>query len=218
MAKFKKTMRRKTYKKKKPVSLAKKLLKLTDSKSFNYQHAGVTLTHGFYYSTCPTQHIVQGTTNVTRIGDSCYLQSFKVQGVVNAPAASGTFRYRMIVAWSTVQVANITFTNGILGGSNLFHSGTDAVTTNGIINSKAITVLSDSIIDINSNFTSGTDLRSFALTVPINQNFQYVADGSTFGKRKNLFFLVLPYATNGASGLTPAGAVSFSYQLKFKDP
>lgn len=221
MAKTYKKFAKKYYKKKykKRPSLQKQMLRLSDAKYQSYEWSANGLLHNTIWSVSPLQNIVQGTTNQTRIGDSIYLQNMTISGLVNATAlANAALRARIIVGWSSKQIANTTFATPVLGTTDLFQPNTYNFNVSaGVINPRAFTVLSDMVIDINAVVTSARDLKSFYYTVPLNQNFDYIASQSSFGKRKNLFFVVIPFFVTG-TGTTTVCDVVASYTVKYKDP
>lgn len=219
MAKYKRKViykRKKVYKKK---SLSRQLLRLADMKEKTAQSGETSMFHNSIYSISPTQTITQGTTNQTRVGDSVYLQSFHLNGFFAASsAANAVQKYRVIVGWTGRENANTAFATGVIAATDLYLPNTFGDQTIGIINSKAFTVLSDMIIDINSNVSTSKDLKSFSINIPLRQNFRYISEGGAFGKNKNLIFVVVPYINGGTPGATNAGTISFSWALKFKDP
>jgi len=217
MAKY---VKRRTYKKKKyykKPSLAKQIIRMADSKSFCEAVFQNAIDHDGCVSISPTQRITQGVTNTNRIGDTIYLQNLVVNGYYTCPtAALSITRVRIMVIWSRLAVANTTFVSGVVGPTQLFLSGSTATTNvNGIVNSKAVTVLSDMILEVNPSISTAKDVKSFAFTVPLNQNFDYAEAVGTMGKRKNLYIVAIPMKVGGGDD---AGDVVLSYALKFKDP
>ena len=217
MAKY---VKRRTYKKKKyykKASLSKQILRMADTKAFCegvFQNGNV---HDSVVSISPTQRLTQGVTNTNRIGDSVHLQSLTINGYYVAPnVALSINRVRIMVVWSRLAVANTTFTSGIIGPTQLFLAGSTTTTNvNGIVNTKAVTVLSDMILEVNPSISTAKDIKSFAFTVPLNQNFDYAEPVGTMGKRKNLYIIAIPFKVGGGAD---AGDVIVSYALKFKDP
>lgn len=218
MAKYykKRTVFKRTYKKKK-VSLGKQLIRMADSKSHSIEVSLTGMIHNTIGSISPTQLLTQGTGNTNRIGDSVYLQNLVINGYYTCPAVANSIcRLRVIVMWSRNILDNQTFVTGVVPTTDIFLPGTATIATNGIVNTKACTILADVILEVNPSISTAKDIKSFAMTVPLNQTFDYVAAGSSKGKRKNLFIVAIPFKVGG--GLVDAGDVVFSHTLKFKDP
>jgi len=216
-----KYVKRRSYKRKykgKKMSLGRQLIRMADAKANSFESAKTDMVHNSIWSISPTQLLTQGTGNTNRIGDSVYLQNVVINGYYSCPTTALSInRCRIMVFWSRVAIDNQTFLSTVITGTDLFHPGTAFVMSNGIVNSKAVTVLADVILEVNPSVSTAKDIKSFAMTVPLNQNFDYAAYGSAKGKRKNLFIAAIPFVVGGA-GFGPAGDVIFSHTLKFKDP
>lgn len=214
--KFKRSFKRK-YKKK--PSLSRQIMRLADTKRYAFEDINSVLLHNVFYSHCPTQMITQGVTNVNRVGDSVYLQDICINGFVNALATKlCNIRLRIIVGWHTKQVAATTLTTTGLASTDIFLPATSTAITNGIVNPRSFTVLSDSVIDLNSTNSTSEDIKSFYMTIPLKHNFEYSEGAGTYGKRKNLFVCFLPHEVGAVAVTESAAAVTWSYCLKFKDP
>lgn len=179
-----------------------------------------SMTHNTLYTCCPSQAITQGDGNTNRDGDSAYLCALKMKGVFYTSTLEGGYQYRIIVGYSgeEISTANVdtTFVSG-LGTSEVFLPNTaTAITSNGIINPKAFTVLYDETFDVNSQLVDIYDSIGFDFTVPLNTQLPYQASGSVFGKYKNLYVLVMGWIGGGSSGVSAVGNVSASYDLIFK--
>lgn len=179
----------------------------------------VSLVHNTGLTLVPTAGVVQGDTNAQRDGDSIDLCALKLRGFYNAAAATGAYACRIIVGWTGEEYNNGTVLATGLGSSEVFLANTvTSVTSLGIVNPKAFTVLYDTVIDVNSLIANALDLESFAFTVPLNDtSFPYQADGSTFGKQKNLAVYVVASVAGGTVGVTAAGGITLTYDLVFKN-
>lgn len=175
------------------------------------------MTHQTIYTTNLTSKIVQGDSNADRDGDSVHLTAFKLKGVIHSPTTAGAYVYRVLVGWSGEEYA-LTASSAGLTSAELFlpnQGGAFFATAN--VNPKAFTVIHDEIIDINSNITATSDLKSIAFNVPIKQKYAYQSTGSTFGKFKNLYIVVISGVVGGTSGTTASGSYFFDTDLIFQN-
>ena len=175
------------------------------------------MTHGTIYTTNLTSKVGQGTTNTDRIGDFIHPVSLKCRGVINTPATTGAFEYRILVGYSGEEY-NVSASNAGLITSEIFLPSTGAgFTTNAIVNPKAFTCLYDEVVDINSLVATASDLKSVAFTVPLAGKFPYQSTGSVFGKVKNLYMVVIGNVIGGVVGTTATGTYLFNTDLVFQD-
>lgn len=214
---------RRTYRPKKQVSFASRVKKVIKATA-QLKHSGNELftdpvASQTFYFVSPTQRISQGTDIQSRLGDQVKLQYLKINGYVNAPSTTLTnTRWRIFVFYSSIGAAAATTTSGAFTASQLFQSGTGVANkTSGIFDEKAITVLADQLIDLNSMVDTSKDVKSFAMNIPLHDfKFSYVDGGSAFGKNKNLYLAVTGYTTNVAAAAN-IGSYYYSYDLGFKD-
>lgn len=173
-------------------------------------------THNTIYTSAITPLVVQGTSNTQRIGDKIHLDNLRLNGWINTPTASGAYTYRVMVLWSGNEYNNTGLTSG-LGFSEIFlpTTGSSFVTT-GLVNPKAVTVLYDEIIVINSLLTGVSDVGSFTKSIPLRQDFMYENSAAIYGKTKNLYFVFMSSVVGGTSGTTVTGATGVSVDLVFK--
>lgn len=184
----------------------------TDSYQANVLHANIN-------TTLPTAQIVQGDTNSSRDGDEIFLEALRWKGVLETTAVSNGFSYRLMVAWTgeEINTAAGSTANG-LTSAEVFLPNTGSNWILGAIpNPKAITILHDQVIDINSLVATTSDLASFDIKVPIKQKFVYQSDGSKYGKTKNLVLIVIGNIIGGTNNSTASGAFVSSYDLIFKN-
>lgn len=206
------------------MTFKKKLMKTEPAK---HVHIGdgvnsFALVHNSLYSYCFTKDIVQGTSNLQRLGDDVYLCALKVAMSIQAPNTANGYTYRIIVGYSTQQDSQTpltsAFTTGIVPNNYVFfpNSGANWRTT-GLVNPKSFTTLYDSTIDINSIVSGVGDLKTHIFTVPINQNFEFIAEGGQVGKTRNLYMIIVANVIGGTPGTTACGAIAMNTDLIFKE-
>jgi len=179
--------------------------------------SATNLLHGTYNTVIPTAGIVQGISNTTRIADHVQLCAIKIKGCFQSSASAAGYSYRILVGFTGEEYNLPTLLGSGLGSTELMIANSDANwVANGIINPKAFTVLHDSTYDINSQIAAVADIASFAMTVPLNTKFDYQANGSIYGKTKNLAVVVVGNQIGGVTGTTITGQVILSYDLIFK--
>lgn len=217
---YKKTLKRykkKVYRKKVRPSLKKQLLRMHESKEVGYQ-LGQSMTDNQYYVLSPTQQIVPGSSGTTRVGDEVYLQSLQLSGwFASSTAAGATQKFRCQVVWHRKETPATAFVLNGLSGTDLFHVDTFASIVNGIVNTNAVTVLADFVVDINQVLTGVNELKSFNIVVPLHTTFKYKDVGGVYGKQKNLYVVLTAYIAGGL-GTANAGSFTVSSLIKYKDP
>lgn len=201
-------------------SMKKAVLAETPAKHFTAE-SSVVIAHNSVYTMVPTQGIVQGTGNTNRLADKIWLAALKVTGTFVSNRTAGAYKYRIIVGWTgeelTAGSISITWSSSGLSTSQLFLPSTATLfANNGLINSKAVTVLHDQMFDLNSVISGISDIQSFAFSVPLNTNFLYQESGSIQGKTRNLFMCVLPVVPGQLVAPGDAGTIVCSYDLIFK--
>lgn len=176
-------------------------------------------THNTIYTCNITAGVAAGTADDSRVGDTIQLSALKLNGLLSSNGSStSSCQFRVIVGWSGEEynLPNTLASTG-LAATELFETGTGATWRNtGIINPKAFTVLDDRIFSLNNSIANVSDITEFAYTVPCSTSFPYQANGSVFGKTRNLYVIWIPCILNGASGLTNAGNIALSTDLIFK--
>lgn len=177
-------------------------------------------THNTMLTCIPTQGIQQGSTNVSRQGDSIYICALKLKYNFQSAVASNGYQWRILVGWTGEEIttANIAtaFVSG-LGATEVFlPTTTTNWVANGIVNPKTFTCLYDQTIDINSQVALSSDLAGDSTTIRINQAFDYQSSGSVMGKSKNLAIVVVGCVVGGVSGTTVVGNVVASWDVIYK--
>jgi len=192
-------------------------IKATEPAKHYCNSAAQQLLHGTIQTIIPTAGIVQGTTNTTRVGDEVYLEAIKLKGHFQSDTVSNIYNYRLIVGYTGEEYNRPSVFGTGLTSAELFIVNSDANwPTAGIINPKAFTVVYDHTIDINSQLTGVSDIKSFDATISLKKAFPYQANGSIYGKNQNLAIVVIGSVGGGTSGTTDAGDVLLSYDLIFK--
>lgn len=201
------------------VSFKKMVYGVEEAKHFTYENSLACL-HNVIYTNCPTQGIVQGTDYKTRIGDEIYISKLNIHGTAVASTAANAFKYRIIVGWTGEEVTGSdigTVFPIALTTSQIFQPNTTTLfTTNGLINSKAISVVHDQTIDLNSQITGTADWRTFTASIPLDTVFQYQSSGSVFGKTKNLVVIATAVVAGGTNSTSSCGSIVLSCDLVFK--
>jgi len=121
--------------------------------------------------------------------------------------------YRVLVLWSGEEY-NVTASTSGLTYAEIFHPNANTFACNGIVNSKAVTVLHDQMVTINSLLTTTAEAVQLDFKVPLNTRFAYQAAGSTMGKVKNLYVVVIGSIVGGAGSV---GNFFFNTDLIFQD-
>lgn len=173
-------------------------------------------TQNTIYTANLTSVPVQGTTNKQRIGDKIHIQHVDYSiSIATAPAA-GAYTWRIMLLWSGEEY-NPAGTASGLGFTGLFLPNTGTRNTAlGIVNPKAITVLLDQTIDINSIVATIPDVATLKGRIPIHQDFLYDKTGAVYGKTKNLYFVCIPYVVGGTTGATSCGDILPNFDMVFK--
>jgi len=172
------------------------------------------LTHNSIYTTNLTNKIAQGDTGQDRDGDAVYLVALKVSGAIHSAAAvTGANMYRVIVCWSGEEYAVTASTSG-LTYAEMFHPNANTFVANALVNSKAITVLYDEMVTINSLLTTTAEAVQLNFKVPLNQKFSYQSAAGTMGKVKNLYLVVIGSIVGGSGSV---GNFYFNTDLIFQN-
>jgi len=166
------------------------------------------------YSVSPTQQVLQGNTATTRIGDTILLQSLTLSGHIQMASTCLNAKFRLMVGWTRNTIANTTLATGVLTTGDVFFTSS-ALLTNKIVNPAIFTVLYDEMFDINSNTTTGQDIKSFYSVVKLGlKPFHYSTPAGSLGKTRNL--TIIMFSDAPVAGNT--GSWSFNANLKYKDP
>jgi len=177
-----------------------------------------TVTHNSINCMAITPKVTVGTGNDQRIGDSIVPVSLKISGEVHTDATAGAYMFRVIVFWSGEEFNPTGLTTGVFTAPELFltNSGTFYL-PNAIVNPKAITVLHDELIDINSQISATNDVRRLKFSVPLgSKKFPYQAGGSVYGKTRNLYLMVTG-ARIGAVAGNAVGGCTINADMVFQD-
>lgn len=212
-----------TMSKKKKATSVKGTLKAMMLKNINDHHYTIADNDAIISTTCNTfftrnvtAGVVQGTNNVTRLGDSIYLDHLILSGNFTTPSTAGAYKFRIITLWSGEETNPANFGTGLSAGQIMLPTTGANDTTNSIINPKAVTVLDDYVVDINSTISGVRDVSSFYRKIRLSQNFLYQDAGSVYGKFKNLYVVVIGSVIGGTNGVTASGDIFTAMDLVFK--
>lgn len=198
-------------------SIKKLMASVLPGKQNTNQLVSGVMKHSTLYTVNVTAMISQGNTNSTRIGDSIILNALKLNGAYFSHTTAGAYTFRILVGYSGEEYSNTTFGSG-LGASEIFLPSTFGNFAGcGIVNPRAFSVVFDKKIDINSQIAGVVDLSSFTDTISLNGvNFDYQANGSAYGKVKNLYMVIVADVAGGTPATTDSGTMIVSTDLVFK--
>lgn len=173
---------------------------------------------GSIYTVCPTQNIAAGTDIRSRLGDAVKLHKLRINGFFQAPGvANANVKLRVSVFYSSSQKAAATITSGAFTPQELFLPATYVANPiYGQFDEKALQLLGDVTMDITSNYSLSSEIKSFAMDIYLKDiKMNYIDSGSAFGEKKNLYIIFHAFG----SGIPAAnvGTVAYSYDLQFKD-
>jgi len=199
------------------VKKAKSLMLRSVETKFFYPSYTQLLAATSIYSYSPTQGLPVGNTAITRVGDQVLLESVTIAGQYRIASACLNAKLRILVGYTRNQTANTSFATGIIGTNDLFYATGSVGNTDKIVNPSIFTCLYDEMWDINSNTTTGQDIRSFYARIPLKmRKFDYAISGGSLGKTTNLVVAVVTDSPT-PSGLN-TGTIFLGVNLKFKDP
>lgn len=208
-----------TVKRSKPVTLntVKRMMATQSEAKVKDANINATLTNGDVFSYNLTAQIVQGTADGTRVGDEIYLKTLELRGFVAAHTVSGAYSYRVIVGWSGEELNPATLATGGLTFGQIFMPNLGAATSAfGVINKKAFTAISDRFYDVNSQIAGIVDLSTALTTPKCVGKFKFQANGSQFGKTRNLYVIVIGFL-QGAAAAATCGSTNMNYAIKYTD-
>lgn len=219
-----KKMKKKTTRtyKKKSVSLTQKMkqiaLRQHEIKNCN-NGSSANLLHAQQQAINITAAVVQGSNVEQRVGDEITLNALRMVFDLAAPTTAGAYSYRVMVVYHDADYSPTTFSTSSISYSEVFLPGAVSGSNSmGIVNKKAVQVLYDGLVCINSNIAATADHVQFPVTVNLrNIKFPYKATGSLYGKYKNLYVLVVPFVIGGVNDTTGCGTVILNYSLDFRD-
>lgn len=216
-----KTQRKRKAPARKGNSMKRQLLAVAPKYHFGISDSvlGCVMKHNNIYTMSPTQVITQGTANTNRQGDAIYMNALRVNGLFSTPNnASDAFTYRILVVKHGDNLTAPTSLPSLISHSDLFLPNTgNTIEVNSLVNPKAVTVLYDQTVEINSVLETSAEWHRVSFTVPLNTNFQYASTASTFGKNYNLYICLIGCVFGGASDTTAAGTFTGSADLIFQN-
>lgn len=172
------------------------------------------------YSFSPTQSINVGNTSTTRVGDSLLLQSLIISGRFEVNAAVLNCKTRLLIGYSNVEDANVNVSDVVFGATDIFVASGTVALTDRIVDPHKFSPVYDEMFDINSNTTTGQDIKSYYRAVNLKmKKFDYRNQGGSLGKFKNLYVIAIsnsPSPTPTPNFFTCKWHINAN--LKFKDP
>jgi len=182
--------------------------------------SSASLTHATQQAYNQTAIIINGTNSLQRVGDEIFLQYLRLNFLISAPTTAGAYSYRLMAVYSSEEYANTSFSTASLAFSEMFLiNATAGTNVSAVPNLKAITILYDTVVDVNSNITGVSEVANVHTVINLkNHRFPYQAGGSAQGKFKNLYIVVIPYVVGGVVGTTGCGTVNCNASLDFRDP
>lgn len=171
-----------------------------------------------FYFTSPTQGITPGTAIGQRIGDQVKLKSLNINGMfIAATNANANVKYRVSVFYCAEARAAASAAIGAFTLAEMFMPNTFGPPILGRFDEKALTVLADMTIDLNSNLSTSQEVKSFAFTVPLrNAVLNFRDSASVFSNKRNLYIMVTPY-TPVTANVADCGTIAYSYDLSYTD-
>jgi len=216
------TMSKKTYKRKKtsPTTMVKKaILKMAqtyhDTVGDNTINSALVSNNFYGYNI--TAQCTQGTGLDERQGDAIHLIALKMKGSIFTPTTAGSYKYRVMVFFSGEEYNPATLGSAVQPSEIWLPSTAITFNIHGQVNNKAVTLLYDQVIDLNSTITGVSDVATLDFVIPLNQKFEYNSDNGVYGKTKNLYVAVTSVVGGGVSGTTSTGQILLSSDLLFKN-
>jgi len=169
---------------------------------------------GIVHSYNLTAQITQGTSDGQRVGDVITLNSVHMNGTFITALKGSSYKYRVLIGWSGEEFNPAGVLTTGLSTANVFvNSGLDA--TNMVVNTKAFTPIYDQIVEINSLLDAVNDIKTIRAVIAVNKKFEYNAAADTYGKKTNLYFVVVPQSL----GVAPLdiGTLNINWVLKYAD-
>lgn len=180
------------------------------------QFYSVNGTHNTIYTALVSGIPAQGTSNINRVGDKIHLMNLELAMGINTNSTAGAYTYRVIVCYSGEEYTPSGLGSG-LAFTEVFQPNTGGLYgTLAITNPKAVTVLMDELIDINSVITSTKDVVTIRRNIPLHADFPYQASASVYGKTKNLYVVVVGCVVDGTTGTTVIGTFNLNADMTFK--
>lgn len=167
-----------------------------------------------------TAQIATGTEDGNRIGDSINLSSFDAFIRWYTDTEAAYYQLRVLVLWSGEEYnpSSTLFSASGFGGTQLMKPYT-AIPCIGLTNPKAITVVHDGYLEINSAINNYEDGAAHKIHVSFNgQKYDYRQDLSVYGKRKNLYVVIIGgYKSSNADPPETTGAALMNYSINYTD-
>jgi len=180
------------------------------------QYYSVNGTHNTMYTALISGIPVQGTANTSRVGDKIHIMNLELALGINTNTTAGAYTYRVIVCYSGEEYTPSGLGSGLAFGEVFLPNTGGLYGTLAITNPKAVTVLMDELIDINSVIALTKDVVTLRRNIHLGIDFPYQASGSVYGKTKNLYVVVVGCVVDGTTGTTVVGTFNLNADMTFK--
>lgn len=140
-----------------------------------------------------TAQIAQGTADGNRVGDVIALERLVANVRWYTDSEAAFYQLRVLVFWSGEEHNPGTTNFSTSGFSyNQIFVGAPLNNTGGVTNPKAVQVLYDNLVEINSNINGYEDGKTTRIDLRLPKGkFAYQEGGSIYGKLKNLYMVVI---------------------------
>lgn len=217
----KKSTKRTVKKKLATVSAVKKMiLGNMEVKQLHKTPSFANLVKNTIYTYNLSAQIVQGTADGNRVGDSIFLKRLigNVRLNTAAPAAYYQFRFLVLMSGEETNPDVNNFSASGLTSTDIFMASSTGFVT-AVVNTKACTVLYDTIVDINSQIVGYEDGSIIRLNIKLPKGkFNYQSAGSVFGKTRSLYLVVVgDWVSSNASAPANNGSIGTTFGVLFAD-
>jgi len=203
------------------VATVKRMILGREEKKFKASGATLaSISDSIIYTYNFTAQVTSGTEDGERIGDSINLSSFDAFLRWYTDTEAAYYQLRVLVFWSGEEYnpSSTLFSSSGFGGTQLFKPYT-ALPAQALINPKAITVVHDGYIEINSAINGYEDGAAHKIHVNFNgQKYDYRQDLSVYGKKKNLYMCIIGgFKSSNADPPENIGAAYINWSLNYTD-
>jgi len=215
---YKDTIKNSSAKKRKVATVAavkRMIAGVMEPKQIFINPFAVGFTLGTVHSYNITAQVLQGTADGNRTGDSINLSSVMIRYLYVTNTTANFYGLRVLLLMSSEEFNTANLSTAGLGISQVFGSPNTTI-FNCIPNAKAVTILADQTYNMNSQIAGTTDGQTGIINHSFgSRKFDYQAAGSVFGKKQNLYLVVV--ADKGVAASTNAGDFLCHIRLKYLD-
>jgi len=203
------------------VASVKRMIMGREEKKFKAGTIGLaSLVNDSCYTFNVTAQVAQGTTDGARVGDSINPINLEAYFRWYTDTEAAFYQIRILVLWSGEEFnpSGSLFSTAGLAVNQIMKPCTSNFST-GIPNPKAVTILHDALVEINSNINGYEDGHNHRVNISLGgTKYSYQADASVYGKTKNLYIVIIPnYTSSNADPPETIGAVGMNYAFNFTD-